>query len=182
MPKKQSHFLFTLVLQNVTPHTDSLEDSLFECGCDDALLNFKGNTVYLDFERTGNSLEEAILSAIENVESSSVKAVVTAVTPEDIVTEADIAKRLHKNRQLVSLWTKGIRRTKHSFPSPIMKLSDRSACWRWREVTAWLHKNNMANKEDVENANFLANINAALEERDPEVRRTRRRILKALLG
>lgn len=38
-------YQFTLVLKNINEHTDSLEDSLFEAGCDDALINFRNKDV-----------------------------------------------------------------------------------------------------------------------------------------
>ncbi|MCD8573740.1 MAG: hypothetical protein LRY30_01010, partial [Gammaproteobacteria bacterium] len=75
-----------------------LEDSLYESGCDDALINFRDNAVYLDFDRESDSLENAVISAIQSVESSRVGAEVVAVTPEDLVSESDIAKRLNKKK------------------------------------------------------------------------------------
>jgi hypothetical protein len=180
MANEKTDYQFTLILKNVDPQTPSLEDSLFESGCDDALINFKNNTVYLDFDRASSNLQKAVITAIHDIESSPVGAQVTAVTPDDFVTESDIAKRLNKKRQLVSLWVKGTRRTKHPFPNPVMKLSERSPCWRWREITAWLYKNELIKKESVDDANFLAHVNVALEERDPETKRMRCHILSKL--
>lgn len=180
MTKELSDYQFTLVLKGVDPQTPLLEDSLFEAGCDDALINFKNNTVYLEFDRVADTLEDAVITAIQDVESSSVCAEVAYVTPEDLVTESDIAKRLNKKRQAVSLWVKGERRIHHPFPNPIMKLEDRSPCWRWREIITWLYENELTQKEEVDNAYFLAHLNAALEERDPETNKFRQHLLKQL--
>ena len=76
--KSRKTFQFTLVLKNVT---HNLEDSLFEAGCDDAFINFRNEAVYLDFDRKASSLEEAVISAIKDVQSSSVDAEVASVTP-----------------------------------------------------------------------------------------------------
>jgi len=172
-------YQFTLVLKHVDDKTKNLEDSLYEAGCDDALINFRNGTVYLDFDRKASSLEEAVLSAIKNVESSSINAVVASVAPEDFVTEAEIAKRLLIGRQAVSLWIKGERRKIKPFPKPIMKLSDKSPFWKWREVIEWLYDNNLVKeKEAVENALFLETVNAILEERDVKIKQNRQGLLK----
>lgn len=179
MKSPQKIYQFMLVLKHVDENTENLEDSLYEAGCDDALINYRNGTVYLDFDRKAASLEEAVLSAIKNVETSSVKAVVANVAPEDFVTESEIAKRLEIGRQAVSLWIKGERRKIKPFPKPIMKLSDKSPFWKWREVIEWLYDNNLIKeKEAVENALFLETVNAILEERDAKVKMNRQGLLK----
>ena len=178
---KQKTYQFTLILKNVDENTSGLEDSLYEAGCDDALINFRNGTVYLDFDRKAVSLENAVISAIKAVESSSVKAIVANVAPEDLVTESEIAKRLDTNRQTVSLWIKGARRTQHTFPKPVMKLSGRSPLWKWYEIVTWLYKNDIiSEKEMVDNAEFVEDINAVLEERDGKIKKARQELLRKL--
>jgi predicted DNA-binding transcriptional regulator AlpA len=171
-------YQFTLVLKNVDESTFNLEDSLYEAGCDDALINFRNGAVYLDFDRKSSSLEQAVISAIRDVESASIDATVSNVAPEDWVTESEVAKRLDMKRQAVSLWIKGERRK--SFPKPVMKLADKSPLWKWREITEWLYKNKLIQQELVVNAAFLENVNAALEERDVKTRKYRHGLLKKL--
>lgn len=179
MKKKQKTYQFILVLKNVDEGTPHLEDSLFEAGCDDALINFRNGTVFLDFDREGTSLEEAVMSAIENVESASVKATVANVAPEDIVTESEIAKRLTLKRQAVSLWIKGARRNAKPFPRPVIKLSEKSPFWKWREVVEWLYENKLiTEKEEIENALFLETINSVLANRDATIKKSMDRIVK----
>lgn len=179
MKKISKTYQFTLVLKNVDETTDNLEDSLYEAGCDDALINFRGGTVYLDFDREAPSLEEAVISAVQNVESASIKAMVTHISPEAWVTESDVAKRLDVKRQTVSLWIKGERRK--GFPKPLIKLADKSPLWKWREIVNWLYANKMIQEEEILiNAQFLENINAALEERDIKTRNYRSQLLKKL--
>ncbi len=174
-------YQFTLVLKDVDANTPNLEDSLYEAGCDDALINSREGVVYLDFNREAISLEEAVMSAIKDVETSTIKAVVANLAPENLVTETEVAKRLHIKRQAVSLWIKGQRRNSIPFPKPIMWLSNKSPFWKWSEVTNWLYRNQLiSEKEIVTNALFVEHMNAALEERDIITRKYRHSLLKKI--
>jgi len=178
-PETLQKHQFTLILKNVDEKTPHLEDELYKTGCDDALINFRNGTVYLDFDRGSLSLEKAVMSAINAIESSGF--IVAGVAPEDLVTESEVAKRLNTNRQTISLWIKRERRKSHPFPKPVMKLSGRSPLWKWREIVEWLYRHNLLNqKEIVENAIFFESINAVLEERDESTRKLRQNLLKQL--
>jgi hypothetical protein len=173
----KSTMTFILILKNVDDTTQNLEDNLYEAGCDDALINYRSGTVYLEFDREASSLEDAVISAIKDVNSSGAE--VASVAPENLVTEAEIAKRLNSNRQSVSLWIKGERRK--SFPHPVMRLSEKSPLWKWSEVVVWLYENKkIKDVSIVENAKFIANINAALEERDKKTQAIRHSLLAKL--
>lgn len=177
--KSTKTFKFTLNLKNINPNVPNLEDRLYDANCDDALIHFRNGTFYLDFDREAVSLEEAIISAIKNVKSAFVDAEIASVFPGDLVTEAEIAKRLGKTRQTVSLWIKGERRK--LFPQPIMRLTEKSLLWSWSEVTKWLYDNGIIKDlEFVENAKLIANINAVLEECNHETREFRQRLIKKM--
>lgn len=172
-------YIFTLILRNLDENTPGLEDSLYEAGCDDALINFRNGAVYLDFEREASSLELAVMSAIKDVESSSVDAIVAKVAPEDLVTESEVATRLHVKRQAVFLWMKGQRRKNKIFPRPIMKLNQRSPLWRWREIVEWLYQNHiLVEKDMLVDAIFMENINIILEERETNIKKSREALRK----
>lgn len=176
--KAKKTFEFTLILKNVDECTPNLEDNLFDAGCDDALINFRNGTVYLDFDREASSLEEAVISAIKAIKSET-DAEVASVAPENLVTESEIAKRLNKKRQTVSLWIKGERRKE--FPHPVMRLTEKSPLWNWCEVVTWLYDNKIIeDKEWVDKATFFSNINAALEERDKKTREIRHSLLERI--
>jgi len=180
--KKLNIFEFTLVLGGVSDETENLEDQLFEASCDDALINFRYGTVYLDFSREAESFEEAVITAIKLIEHSKLNATVVRILPDELVNEADIAKRLDKSRQVVSLWVKKQRRQNNPFPGPIFKLSEKSPLWRWYDVVKWLYKQHLIkDSETVETANFIESINAILRERDNTVREYRHRILNRLI-
>jgi len=157
--KTPNVFQFTLILKNVDEQTPMLEDSLYEAGCDDALINFRSGTVYLDFDREASSFKEAVMSAIKQVESTLLGITVAGVAPENLVTESEVAKRLSMKRQAVSLWIKGQRRTATPFPSPKLKLASKSPLWKWSEVVEWLYGNRIIQQQDiVENAVFIEDI------------------------
>ena len=64
-----STYQFVLVLDGAVELEDADHDALHEAGCDDALLGRVDDTYYLDFDREASSKVEAVLSAIEDVES-----------------------------------------------------------------------------------------------------------------
>lgn len=178
---QNERYEFTLVLDGVDDQTVQLEDQLFVAGCDDALINFRNGTVYLDFCREENTLEKAVISAIRAVESIPAGAKVISILPDDSVTESEIANRLGKSRQTVSLWAKKARRKGMPFPSPISHLSERSPMWRWFDVVQWLYGQQLIHdKKMLERARFIENINAVLGERDPEIQAYRHHILSQL--
>jgi hypothetical protein len=179
--KKLQTYDFTLVLDGVDDKTEGLEDKLFEAGCDDALINFRNGTVYLDFNRQASSVEDAIISAIKNIEDSELNAKVISILPDDLVGIAEIANRLNKSRQTVSLWVNRARRQEQPFPHPVSKLSDKSPMWRWYDVVNWLFQQKLINDSKlVDSAKFIENINAVLNERDPEIKKYRHYILNKL--
>ena len=59
---------FVVTLSKGTPHSDDLVDALFEAGCDDGSVWSRGEMVHIGFSREANSLEEAIRSAIGDVQ------------------------------------------------------------------------------------------------------------------
>ena len=60
---------FVLVLNSASDLDDSDHDALHEAGCDDAVLGRVDGIFYLDFDREAPSRAEAVISAIEDVES-----------------------------------------------------------------------------------------------------------------
>jgi hypothetical protein len=58
---------FSLILSS-TGVSDEDADRLFEAGCDDASLSMRDGFTRLQFDRTAANLDEALASAIQNVE------------------------------------------------------------------------------------------------------------------
>src|SRR5690606_16929992 len=101
---------FALVLGELAAERHRVEDALFEAGCDDALLVFRGPIPVLEFDRESPSLEAAVLSAMRNVAGSGIGATVLRIEPDDLVSAAEIARRASVSREAVRLWAAGERR------------------------------------------------------------------------
>lgn len=173
-------YQFSMVLSNINEATVNLEDSLFEAGCDDALISYKNSVVYLDFDREGDDFEKAIISAIKNVESASVNATVKSISPAYLVTLSDIAERVAMTRQAISLLMQG-KRGFGSFPAPLLNIKNKSALWRWSDIAIWFYEQGKIKDHSIiDFAIIVEDINSALELRDKDTYIHREQILKQL--
>lgn len=154
---------FTLTLSGVTADTEGLEDALFAAGCSDALVCFYGTAVYLEFDRESNSLSEAVLSAIANIESAPLGARVTSVD-STLVGLSDIAGLTGLSRQAVALLKEGARGSRQ-FPGPVQRVKGNSPLWSWYSVVKWLVAEGRldASSHLVSNARTLDCLNLALQ-------------------
>ncbi|MCV5934678.1 DNA-binding protein, partial [Escherichia coli] len=84
------------------------EDALYQNGCDDALICAYGNSVYVEFDREAQSLDAAIASAVDNIESAGIGAIVESVDSA-LVGLSDIAELTDLSRQAVALLKDGKR-------------------------------------------------------------------------
>jgi hypothetical protein len=164
---------FALVLSGITELTPEVQDALFEAGCDDATISVRAGRVYLTFSRNNRSLKDAILTAIQDVKSARVGADVLRVDVCNLVTQADIARKIGRSRQLVHQYIAGIRGP-GNFPAPACNLTDGVPLWYWCEVAYWLRQNDMISHDAATEAQGVALINAILEMRyhrklDPEL-------------
>src|SRR5438128_9043756 len=100
---------FALIVGGVQSLTSDIEDALFKSGCDDATLSIQYGLLYVEFSRTATSMQAAILSAIRDVRKARVSARVLRVDECDLVTPAEIARRIKRSRQLVFQYMNGQR-------------------------------------------------------------------------
>jgi hypothetical protein len=61
---------FDVVLKDVAEVTDDQADSLFAAGCDDATPASSNGAAWVHFDREAKSLEEAIRSAVGQVQAA----------------------------------------------------------------------------------------------------------------
>jgi hypothetical protein len=153
---------FALVLTGITELTPKAEDALFETGCDDATLSLRFGRVYATFSRSASSRRDAILSAICDVRKANIGADVLRVDTCDLVTQAEIAHRIGRTRQLVHQYVTG-KRGPGSFPPPACDLTDDSPLWYWCEVAYWLWQNDMIRGDTLKDAQADSVINLVLE-------------------
>lgn len=149
--------IFTLVVEGDL-EDDHVLDALFEAGCDDATFGTVDGSGYADFIREAPTFEQAVHSAIRDVESAPNLAVLR-VEPDDLVTMLEIAQRLGRSRESVRLLIQG-KRGPGGFPAPWSHLKARSRLWRWADVAQWAR--DAGQSVDPQPGLFVAAINAAL--------------------
>lgn len=161
-PNCESEFDFALILGGVAELTSSVEDALFNVGCNDATLSIQYGLLYLEFSRSAKSLEVAIISAINDVRKSNTGAEVLRVDECNLVTASEIARRIGRSRQLVHQYMTG-QRGPGGFPPPECHLTDHAPLWAWCAVSYWLVQNNLLRQEENRNAEVVEAINNWLE-------------------
>jgi len=170
-----AEYNFTLVIDG---EVERNLDELFEAGCGDATFGAVDGVHYAEFDREGKTLSGALASAIHAIESvDSLR--VLRVEPDDLVTRAEIAKRLHRTRESIRLLAAGRRRI-GSFPAPASHIRQKNRLWRWSEVAAWAGDDSPS----VAQARVIAAWNAALELRSVagNLPSEARPLIAALLG
>lgn len=162
--KRDQEHEFTLVLTGISDLTQEVEDALYEAGCKDALLSIRCGRPFLTFARNAPSLKDALLTAIRDVKIANAGVDVLRVDICNLVTQAEIAKRIDRSRQLVRQYITG-ERGPGMFPPPACNISDDkdSLLWYWCEVAAWLHENDMITEEELDDAVAISLINDVLE-------------------
>jgi len=140
-------FNFTLVLRGMNKITSQLEDSLYESGCDDAMVHSGNGSISLTFDRLDTSLEKAVSSAIKDVEKNQ-KLEVAVVEPADFVTVAEIARRAGYSREYIRKLIKGERGNGY-FPVPLAGSSSTTLIYSWVEVSSWLSESHILKNNDI---------------------------------
>jgi hypothetical protein len=154
---------FTLILtDDIRDFTDETVDALCEAGCDDATIAQRYGRIYVTFSRDAESLASAIVSAIEDVRKASICAGVMRVDNCNLVTQAEIARRLDRPRQAVGQYISG-ERGPGSFPPPACNIVEGQPLWYWCEVSHWLSRHNMISATVNQEAQEVSVINTILE-------------------
>ena len=176
-------FTFTLIVEGPDLQTDEFAEALFEAGCDDALVGRIDGIQYLDFDRDAASLEEAVLSSINDLERIE-NVNVARIADAGLVSMADIASRTGRTRESVRLLVTG-ERGPGGFPAPVTDPRGRYRLWRAAEVEHWLRAHfgdswDLASRED----HVRAAISAGLELRYHSAHIPEDRVadLRALVG
>lgn len=160
------------------PMEDEVINALYEAGCDDGTFGIVDDVAHVDFHRRAETLLQAIMSAIRDVESVP-PIHVLRVESDDLLTIADMARRLGRTRESVRLLVEG-KRGKGGFPEPVLG-TGKWRFWRWTEVRAWLDD---VPETELERARVIDAVNAALElrRRSADLPRSERRVIQKLAG
>ena len=153
-------FHFTLIVDGPDLQDQSMIDRLFEAGCDDATVGSSDGVQYVDFDREAEALEDAILSAVDDLEKLEGVEVIR-IADAGLASLADIAARVDRTRESVRLLVSGARGP-GNFPKPVTDPRSRYRLWRWSEVASWF-KAYLGNFPGVADEQLAAMYNAALE-------------------
>jgi hypothetical protein len=154
----KSEYDFTLLLDADTV-TNEMEESLLGGGCDDATISLRFGCVYLAFTRESNSLLHAVLSACKNVRDAGYS--VRRVDACNLVTQAEIALRCKRSRQVIHAYING-KRGPGGFPPPACHIEE-TPMWMWCEVARWLYEHDMISEDDRDQALIFDLINSLLD-------------------
>ncbi len=154
---------------------------LFEAGVDDGAPESGQRGHSIGFDREAASFRDAVLSAIEEVESAQFD--VLRVEPDELVSAADIAERTGRSRQSVSSLING---TRGPGDWPLAVAGNvRSPLWRWNDVAAWFEDFDGSQSLNREEASFLAALNEVLAARRalrPVDQVTRKLLVRQFVG
>lgn len=163
--------------------TDLIDDEganrLYEAGADDGAPETGPQGHSVGFDREAASLEDAVMSAIKEVESADFE--VWRVEPDELVSAADIADRTGRSRQSISSLVSGARGP-GGWPRPVAG-NVRSPLWRWSDIASWFEEFDGSQQVDQVEAAFLAAVNEVLAARRalrPVASSTRKALLKQL--
>ena len=155
-------FDFKLILSGITDFTDEQVDSLHQAGCDDATVAQRGGRVYMTFSRQAATMVDAVLSAISDIRKANIGASVLRVDTCNLVTQAEVARRLDRSRQNIEQYING-KRGPGGFPAPACNLTEGQPLFYWCEVAYWAYQNNILGESQNREAQEIAVLNNILE-------------------
>jgi hypothetical protein len=154
-------YTFTLIVEGPDLQTDELVNALYLAGCDDAMVGRADGVQYVDFDRDAATLEDAVLSAVADMETVPGVAVI-GLAGAGLVSMADIANRTGRTRESVRLLVIG-ERGPGGFPAPVTDPRSRYRLWRSADVEQWFRVSLGAGLDDTRSDHVRAAINAGLE-------------------
>jgi predicted DNA-binding transcriptional regulator AlpA len=159
-------FEFSIIASGLDPEAEDFADRFFNAGCDDATLSFQKGHIILDFAREANSIDAAIVSAMECVAAAGAK--IDRIEPDPLVSLSDIASRTGMSRAAMTQYSKGQRGK--NFPSPVARITSDSPLWDWASVAKWLFQNEKLGRDAAIEAEVVRAVNAAIEAHEPKLR------------
>ncbi len=173
---------FTLIVDGPDLQSDELANAVYEAGGDDALIGRADGIQFVDFDRDADSLQDAVLSAVAELETIE-EVTVLRLADAGLVSMADIAARTGRTRESVRLLITG-ERGPGGFPPPMTDPRSRYRLWRSDEVETWFQTHLTTTLSDAIDDHVRAAINAGLELRRHQDRlgTTRHSDLRTLVG
>ena len=151
---------FTMIVDGPDLQDEGVIEALFEEGCDDALVGRTDGIQYLDFGRVADTFEEAVFTAIADVESvDGVK--VVRLAEIGLLSMSDIAARTGRTRESIRLLVAG-KRGPGGFPPPVTDPRSRYRMWWSDEVHCWFSES-LGEQVECWDSQVIAAVNAGLE-------------------
>jgi hypothetical protein len=148
--------------------TDERLEALFEAGCDD--MTFSGGegfpTTTAAVTREASTFLEAALSAVRDIEKVAGLRVM-GVESDELVSMADIARRLERTQQSVRYLVEG-KRGPGGFPAPAAWIGRQRRAWEWADVATWTDAHLGTRFGDDPKPRMVRALNAALALRQAE--------------
>ncbi|WP_019518561.1 helix-turn-helix domain-containing protein [Faucicola boevrei] len=138
---------FTIIVRDATAFDDSLDDLLFEAGCDDALVCRLDNVIYLEFDRIADTAKDAVKSAFANLNQAGFYDLI--LQEKGVSSLAEMAKRLDVSRATMSHYANN-KRGCGNFPKPVAGVLSGSALYDWGEVAEWLYRQGKLSQNDYD--------------------------------
>ena len=66
---------FCIIASGLDPEAEDFETRFLDAGCDDATVSFQKGHIIVDFTRDAESLDDAIASAVEDVQKAGAKVI-----------------------------------------------------------------------------------------------------------
>jgi len=139
----------------------NVADCLYDAGAEDCTVSASGSALVIDVDRESLSYRDAVLSAIKQVRSIS-GLTVKSLDAGQYVGLSDAAEFCHLSRSALSKFSKG-ERGGGNFPSPCLRVNSKTPLYDWSEIASWLYEKGLLSREHVDNAQFTASINTALQ-------------------
>ncbi len=135
-----TEWTFRLTLRGIEL-TDEQLDTLHDAGCDDGSFSAEPDGTVLGlFDREAPAEQDAVISAIVDIEQAGIGARVLRVqADDDWLTASEIAARVGRTRQSVALLARG-ERGPGDFPAPIARRQSSNPLWSWTEVETWFER------------------------------------------
>jgi predicted DNA-binding transcriptional regulator AlpA len=156
---------FSIIASGLNPEVEDFEQRFLDAGCDDATISFQKGHIIADFAREAASIDSAIVSAVECVNSAG--ATVDRVEPDPLVSLSDIASRTGMSRAAMTQYSKGQR--SRDFPSPVARVTSDSPLWDWATVAKWLFQHGKISRETAMEAAAVRAANVAIELHQPKL-------------
>lgn len=157
---------FSIIATGLDPQAEDFESRFYDAGIDDATVSFQKGHIIVDFARAAESIDAAIISAMDAVASTG--ATINRIEPDPLVSLSEIASRTGMSRAAMTQYSKGQRGK--GFPAPAVKITSDSPLWDWSIVAQWFYENDKLTRADVIEARILKKANEAIECHEPRLK------------